>query len=311
LTSRSYFESRTRPIARILTATIAVEPAHALLGPLVETLLQNRTGRGYWNTQDLSSSAAALAAFEQQQRSSAGREVRVRAGSRALLASVSGADGSHRDAAMTLTSAGATSADTLRLSLDAAQGAGAIYYYLSVTEIPLAPPVTPENKGIQVERWYETMEGGKPITSVAEGDLVRVRLRISVPVARYFVIVDDPLPAGLEAVDLSLRTASAVAGPGAQPRERDHEEEEPTPWYGRWDAGWWTPFDHREIRDDRVVYSANLLWRGTYTATYIARATTPGTFIRPPVHSEEMYNPAVYGRSDGGTFVVTAKGTPR
>jgi hypothetical protein len=33
----------------------------------------------------------------------------------------------------------------------------------------------------------------------------------------------------------------------------------------------------------------------------------PGTFARPPAHAEEMYNPAVHGRSDGGTFTVTAK----
>ena len=48
-----------------------------------------------------------------------------------------------------------------------------------------------------------------------------------------------------------------------------------------------------------------MLWPGTYTATYLARATTPGTFIKPPAHAEEMYNPGVNGRSDGGTFVVT------
>ena len=77
----------------------------------------------------------------------------------------------------------------------------------------------------------------------------------------------------------------------------------------RWDGGWWTPFDHRELRDDRVVYRARVLWKGTYTVTYVARATTPGTFVRPPVLAEEMYNPAVYGRSDGGVFTVEAQVT--
>ena len=49
-----------------------------------------------------------------------------------------------------------------------------------------------------------------------------------------------------------------------------------------------------------------MLWAGSYTASYVARATTSGSFVRPPAHAEEMYNPAVAGRSDGGRFGVTA-----
>ena len=105
-------------------------------------------------------------------------------------------------------------APVLRVSLDAGAGQGAVYYYFTVTEVPLAPPVTPEDAGIRVERWYERFDGGAPITRIVEGELVRVRLRITVPSTRQFVVVDDALPAGLEAVDLSLRTASALPGPG-------------------------------------------------------------------------------------------------
>jgi uncharacterized protein YfaS (alpha-2-macroglobulin family) len=57
---------------------------------------------------------------------------------------------------------------------------------------------------------------------------------------------------------------------------------------------------------DRVVQEKQpgMLWSGTYSASYLARATTSGSFVRPPVHAEEMYNPAVHGRSDGGRFTV-------
>ena len=43
---------------------------------------------------------------------------------------------------------------------------------------------------------------------------------------------------------------------------------------------------------------------GPATASYIARATTSGSFVKPPAHAEEMYNPALQGRSDGGRFRV-------
>jgi uncharacterized protein YfaS (alpha-2-macroglobulin family) len=123
------------------------------------------------------------------------------------------------------------------------------------------------------------------------------------------VILDDALPAGLEAVDLSLRTTAQPPGPGAVQEDEMGEGQfaEQSWFYGSWDGGWWSPWEHKELRDDRVVYAATVLWPGTYTATYVARATTPGVFVRPPAHAHEMYNPAVSGGSDGGVFEVKAR----
>ena len=315
--SYHYFPSRTRPIARLLTATLAVDSAHPLLGPLVETLIQQgrATSWIWWNTQDYAAVVSGLAAFERRQQGAAARDVRVTSGSR-LVFGVSGSAG--RDSVVSLEgllnegSGGAT----VPLSLTAGSAGGPIYYYLTVSEVPRARPVTPDQEGIQVERWYERYEGGSPTVTALEGDLVRVRLRITVPSDRQFVVLEDPLPAGLEAVDLSLRTVGGLPGPGTgeqtryQGDEEDLEEEgggEFGWYYGSWDFGWWSPFDHRELRDDRVVYFATVLWKGTYNASYVARATTPGTFVRPPAHAEEMYNPALHGRSDGGVFTVTGK----
>jgi hypothetical protein len=315
LYSSFYFESYTRPIARILTATLAVDPQHALIGPLVETLLGSTkpgTNQWIWNTQDYASTISAILAYDRVRRAQPERAVRVK-----LLDNSELTVDASRESSIALTGlvADANGAHVLRASLDAGPGNGAIYYYFAVTEIPSSPPVTPDEKGIRVERWYERYETGQPVTTVAEGDLVRVRLRVTVPSVRQFLVLDDPLPAGLEAIDLSLRTASALPGPGTAmlKEESDHEEQDqttrPEQWgYGYWDSGWWSPFDHRELRDDRVVYSATVLWPGTYTATYLARATTPGTFLKPPAYSEEMYNLGVNGRSDGGTFVVTQRG---
>jgi len=306
-----YFQSEIRPIARVLTATIAVDPNHALIGPLVETLVLQARAQGYWNTQDYGSAISALAAYDAVRRGQPERTVRLKLRDNAVITA-----GAARDSSVALTGllADAAGGRVLRALLDAGPGDAPVYYYLAVTEIPTKPPVTPEDAGIAVERWYERYDTGAPVTTVAEGDLVRVRLRIRVPSLRQFVVLDDALPAGLEAIDLSLRTASALPGPGTAMRTEDPDHEEtddtaPPMWgYGSWDSGWWSPFDHRELRDDRVVYSATILWPGTYTATYLARATTPGIFIKPPAHAEEMYNPGLNGRSDGGTFVVTARG---
>ncbi|MEO8879915.1 MAG: alpha-2-macroglobulin family protein [Gemmatimonadaceae bacterium] len=310
-----YFASRARPMARLLTATLAVNPTHPLVGPIVQSLLdESRTNAGLWNTQDEGSTAIALAMFERQQQSAAAAGIRVRAAGRTIIAtSANGMDSSVSLAGLLTAMPGG--AQMLRLALDVPKGSGLAYYYITVSEVPKTQPVRPADTGIQVERWYESYDKATPLVSVAEGELVRVRMRVTIKSERHFLVLDDPLPAGLEAVDLSLRTAAALPGPGAAfgasgdedgDTGSDADSDQPNRWgYGVWDSGWWSPWDHKEIRDDRVVYVATYLWPGVYTASYIARATTPGAFMRPPAHAEEMYNPAVSGRSDGGMFMVT------
>lgn len=318
-----YFPSPVRPTARLLAATAAVDSTHPLIAPLIETLLgQLRVDRWGGNTQDWASALTALAAFQRTQRRATERPVRVATGGRPLL-TLGGVGQPLQDSSLALAGLLAPRGDSVRLRLQLAAGstatgdAPAIYWVATVRAVPRTRPITPDQAGIEVERWYEDYTTGRPVTSVAEGDLVRVRLRITLAADRQFLVLDDPLPAGLEAIDLSLRTTGLAAGPGATGTGRVEGEEREAEaagdrwrygwYYGRWDAGWWSPFDHRELRDDRVIYAATFLWKGTYTASYLARATTPGTFVRAPAHAEEMYNPAVRGRSDGGLFTVTAR----
>jgi uncharacterized protein YfaS (alpha-2-macroglobulin family) len=313
-----YFESSVRPGARLLMATLAVAPAHPLVGPLVENVIQQGKATSRWNTQDWAMAVEALSAFERQQPPATGGTIRARAGGRLLYEGAAGRNATS-DSTIALTGLlgdAPNDARSLRVSLDLSGAPGkSAYYYVTVREIPLQRPVKPDDHGVIVERWYERYDTRTPTTSVAEGELVRVKLKITIPEDREFLVIDDALPAGLEAVDLSLRTAALMPGPGRAQTGRGDEEEEGEQaeeddirWgYGMWDSGWWSPFDYRELRDDRVVYFATRLWKGTYSATYLARATTPGVFVRPPTHAEEMYNPAVFGRSDGGVFTVTKK----
>ena len=46
------------------------------------------------------------------------------------------------------------------------------------------------------------------------GDVIEVTLNIVVPSSLHYVVVEDPLPAGCEAVDVTLNTTSVV---GEQP----------------------------------------------------------------------------------------------
>jgi hypothetical protein len=178
------------------------------------------------------------------------------------------------------------------LVLTRGSGPGALYYdaYLEYT-LPAAS-VTPLDQGIIVSRQY--FQPGKPktpITQAQRNDLVQVRLTVVVPNSLHYVVIDDPLPAGLEAIDASLQTSQQV--PDAY-TSQDYD------LYG-W--GWWY-FYYKQIYDSKVVMSADYLPSGTYVMTYMARASCVGSFNVLPVSASEFYYPDVAGRSAGSTFVV-------
>jgi uncharacterized protein YfaS (alpha-2-macroglobulin family) len=306
------FRSVLRPVATLATTAALLTPRDPRLGPLLESLLQVGRSEPSWGLNTIDQTLLAEAVLAMLQRQGVGAEripVTVTSGARALA--TTSASSARSDTLRIPLSAVVTrtpDGDTARIGLRAGSNVP-VYYAATLFEVPRLRPTSADDEGISVERWYERYDDPRAVVSVREGELVRVRIRVTVPADREFVAIEDPLPAGLEAVDLSLRTSSSLPPFQGAPRLRAEQNAEGPPgqrWlFGSWDAGWWTPWEHREIRDDRVLYFARQLWKGSYLVSYVARATSAGTFVRPPAHAEEMYNPALHGRSDGGVFTVT------
>ena len=118
-----------------------------------------------------------------------------------------------------------------------------------------------------------------------------------------YVVLDDPLPAGLEAVDARLATTARwanISGSAVDDRPYGPSYEDDVA-HGRA----LLPSQYRrELRDDRVVFFIDHLAAGIYHYRYLARATTPGRFVVPPTRAEEMYNPEVFGRTAASQLEV-------
>jgi uncharacterized protein YfaS (alpha-2-macroglobulin family) len=189
-----------------------------------------------------------------------------------------------------------------RLAFARDDGPGNLYY---TTHMDLSLPVDQVealDQGIIVSRRYYLLEGtetdlseAEPVERAQVGDLLLVRLTLVAPNALHYVVVEDPLPAGLEAVDSSLE----ISPQNIQVPQRLN-------WEDIFSRGWgWWYFDHTQLRDEKVVLSAGYLPEGTYIYTYLARAGTAGTFKVIPPTAQEFYFPEVYGRGEGSTFTVT------
>jgi uncharacterized protein YfaS (alpha-2-macroglobulin family) len=169
-------------------------------------------------------------------------------------------------------------------------GEGTLYYGARMTYAP-KKKLEPRDEGLAVFKKIETLDG-KPLDAVKAGSLVMVTLQVAVPQTSLYVVVDDPLPAGFEAVNPTFLTES-------EEQQRRLEEMEGNE--GRW---WWQGFNHIEMHDNRVLLFADSLDPGIHTHRYLARALTFGTFQTPGTKVEEMYTPEVFGRSSEITVKI-------
>jgi hypothetical protein len=180
-------------------------------------------------------------------------------------------------------------------------GKGQLYYSTALKYYLPAEQVTALDRGIVVARQYSPVDQPKQyVTGAQVGDVIQVRITIIAPTDLYYVVVEDPLPAGCEGVDLSLKTTSVV---GEAPELTNLSAQQQDRWLYEQGWGWWW-FSNSEMRDEKVVLFATYLPRGTYEYTYLMRASLPGEFRVLPTTAYEMYFPEVFGRSDGGKFSI-------
>ncbi len=169
------------------------------------------------------------------------------------------------------------------------QGDGRLYYTLRLAYSEKAETATAVNSGIEVKREYHVKRNQKwellqsPM-QIKTGELVKVDLYVSIPAPRYFVVVDDPVPGGLEPVNRELATSSEV----------DANEDSKEEWN----------FYHKELRHKSAIFYSDYLSAGNYHLSYVAQAIAPGKFGVMATHAEEMYEPDVFGNSKPAVLVV-------
>ena len=154
-------------------------------------------------------------------------------------------------------------------------------------------------RGFRIHKIIENIDGTKEIRV---GDVVKVKINIETDEPHRFVVLDDPLPAGLVAINSAIKTEERVGA-----RETGGPQED---WEG------WDPLEGLfkfvpsffEIREDRVLAFRDQLWRGGYQYAYYARAVCEGDFIMSSTKIQLMYEPEIVSFTPVERVVI--KGRP-
>jgi uncharacterized protein YfaS (alpha-2-macroglobulin family) len=164
------------------------------------------------------------------------------------------------------------------------------------------------NAGVDLQREYSVQRDGRwvllrsPI-ALRRGELVRVDLYVSLPTARNFLVVDDPVPGGLEPVNRDLANASLVdANEGRFQAAGGALWFQYSDWRSYGESHW--SFYHEELRHDAVRFYSEYLPPGRYHLSYTAQAIATGEFSSSPARAVEMYDPDVYGLTPPATVRI-------
>jgi len=176
------------------------------------------------------------------------------------------------------------------------QDAGEDLVYTTVqldTALPIEQGMVPESRGLTLTRRYCALPVGAevcvPVSSVARGDLVTVRLLVTVPETRYAVRLEDPIPAGFELADVAPSVSQSVRVGGAtipKPQQDNFL------WVGS--------------RGDRAVFFAPELSPGTYEVAYVMKAVFAGSYAALPAVAGEVHFADIVARTTVATLIVAS-----
>jgi uncharacterized protein YfaS (alpha-2-macroglobulin family) len=161
-------------------------------------------------------------------------------------------------------------------------------YYIVSTQL-YRPTAQAEAAGsIEITREYRIFGSANPHGTPTVGNLVQVILTVDVPEDSSYIIIEDKLPGGLEAVNEGLNTTSHAVD-----------------YYGNPQYSWHNlGYNYKEIHKDRVSFFITELTKGEYRYVYFCRVIHAGTFLALPAEAWEMYNPSNWGRSASDTLEV-------
>jgi hypothetical protein len=291
-----FVDTRVEATALAVQALAARNPAHALLEPAVRWLLLNRTFGVYWASTKQTAMVlyGLLDLMKTRHETAEDSEVEV---------FINGSSAGVRR----FTAASMTAPDPIELTAPATsgtnriqfvkRGGGALYWAAQAAYYDTqAAERRTGSHALALQRQYFSLSPvtvkdrivyrESPFSGTARpGDLLLVRLTAAGATDWRYLMLEDPIPAGTEAIQRDDLYAL---------------EKGRTNWWG----------SRREYRDSRAVFFQQSFEAGRYEYTYVLKVIAPGVFRASPARISAMYVPDGTASSAAMTMTVESAGAP-
>lgn len=281
--------STVRTTAFVLSAILEVEgESNPLAKPAAEFLISKRNGYGWGTTNETSFTILALTDYLLSQQTEAGVSD--------FTIKLNGTDfstGTLEPGNMFYkVEIPFSSINPGNNKLELVSDGGSPLYYDLITRYTLSRQSVEPAGSVSVARQYLDPKTKKPLEKIVAGQLVRIELTVKIPKNGSFMLIEDHLPGGLEALNEGLNTTSHIS--------LNYDEYYDSNRYLWEEYG----YNNKEIHGDKVSFFITDMQSGITTISYLARATNSGTFIALPAEASAMYDPLLWGRSSSAIFLV-------
>jgi len=167
-----------------------------------------------------------------------------------------------------------------------------IYYTASLRYAIPAELQSFRDEGVGIFMTIYDIGTGEEIrgTALQGGKTYRARVRVSSTKDRAYLALRVPVPSGAEILDAAFVTTASYADAGGT----DGDNEERT---GSW-------ISHQMILDNEIQYFWDQFFKGETTVSFLFRTARRGVYPTPPVQAECMYEPEIFGRSQGLIYTI-------
>jgi uncharacterized protein YfaS (alpha-2-macroglobulin family) len=276
--------------AAVLRALLMMKPDSVNISGAVRWLMSVRDGNHWASTRDTAMAVYALVDYLKKHGGvDYDAKVTVALNDKASPAQSFGKDDVLKPSVSILeAAAAAVGPNTIDLNR---QGKGALFYNASISffgrqeKIPargakfrINRKLLTLKKVLRGDRWrFETSPLRGPVKS---GDEILVILELDARRDAEYIMVEDPMPAGVQPIDRD----QGYAVPGVRLRQ---------------------PRLHREFHDQHAAFFISSLRKGKRTLAYLVRATLPGSYHIMPARVLPMYDPQFAGNSANHNLKVT------
>ncbi len=285
--------STTRSTALVLDAYALLDPENSLVPGIVRYLMGERQMDGWGTTNETAFAIIALTDYLSYLQSGEGQaNYRIELNGKVIISGSLGTD-----QPFTILKLPASQLKWGANLLNIVQDRTDPVYYSITSRMYLSQPEIAASGNVIIKRVYLNTSNNQPITSLQPGQVVRVKLTVNIKEGGSFVIIEDQLPGGMEALNESLNTTS----------HDSTMEDYSSSSYFNWER---YGYNNKEVHRDRVTFFITNFKPGEHTIIYLARVTQTGTYVAMPTEGYAMYDASLWGRSSSDLLTISGPVEP-